>query len=256
MTDQTSKTGRLDGKTAVITGGTTGIGLATAREYVAQGAQVLITGRTQDKIDAALAELGDAASGLVANSTNLDDLDTLAQTARDTLGHVDILFANAGNGVFAPVSDVDEAGYDHQFDLNVKGVFFTVQKILPLLGKGSSIILTASSVNGKGAPGGSLYFASKAAVRSFARSMSAELAGSGIRVNALSPGIVPTNFFANSNVGEGAYGQFEQMAGIGSPVGRAGKPDEIAQAAVFLGSDESAFVTAIDLTVDGGWSQV
>lgn len=256
MTDALNTSGRLVGKTAVITGGTTGIGFATAEEFINQGAQILITGRSQDKIDSALEALGDAARGVVANSSSIADLESVATAAKDALGSVDILFANAGNGVFAPLSDVDEAGYDHQFDLNVKGVFFTVQKILPLMGTGGSVILTASAVNSKGAPGGSLYFASKAAVRSFARSMAAELGGVGIRVNALSPGIVPTKFFSNSNVGEGAYAQFEEMAGIGSPLGRAGKPEEMAKAAVYLASSDSSFVTGIDLSVDGGWAEV
>lgn len=251
-----NQAGRLAGKTAIITGGTTGLGYETARAFIAQGARVLITGRTQERIDAAIAQLGDQAIGLVADSTRISDLDEMATMAKEALGRVDILFANAGNGIFAPLTEVDEATFDRQFDLNVKGAFFTVQRLLPLMNSGSSIILTASAVHGKGAPGGSLYFASKAAVRSFARTLSTELAGQGIRVNSLSPGIVPTKFFANSNVGEGAYGQFEELAGKAAPLGRAGKPEEIAQAAVYLASDESSYVTATDLTVDGGWSQV
>jgi len=255
MTNSTA-TGRLAGKTAIITGGTTGIGFETARQFINQGARVLITGRSQDKINLALADLGAHALGVVADSTSLADLDRVADKARETFGSVDILFANAGNGIFAPITDVDEEAYIRQFDLNVKGVFFTVQKVLPLLTEGSSIILTASSVHSKGVPGGSLYFASKAAVRSFARTLSTELAGQGIRVNSLSPGIVPTKFFTNSNVGEGAYGQFEEMAGKGAPLGRVGTPEEIAHAVVYLASDESSFVTAADLSVDGGWAQV
>ena len=249
-------TNRLTDKTAVITGGTTGLGFETAKRYIEEGARVLITGRTQDKIDAAVAELGDQASGVVADSSQVADLDKLAVVARERLGHVDILFANAGNGFFSPIADVDEAAYANQFDLNVKGVFFTVQKLLPLLKEGSSIILTSSAVHAKGAPGGSLYFASKAAVRSFARTLAAELGGLGIRVNSLSPGIVPTQFFHNSNVGEGAFGQFEEMAGLNAPLGRAGQPIEIAEAALFLASDEASFVTAADLVVDGGWMNV
>ena len=246
----------LNGKTAVITGGTTGIGFATAQRYLEEGAQVLITGRTQSKVDEALAALGERAFGLAADSTNLSDLDQLADKAKALFGRVDILFANAGNGVFAPIDSVDEAGYAQQFDLNVKGVFFTVQKLLPLLGKGSSIILTASAVHAKGAPMGTLYFASKAAVRSFARTMAAELGETGIRVNTLSPGLVPTKFFSNTNVGEGAYDGFEQMVTATAPAGRAGEAEEIANGAVFLGSDRSSYMTASDLVIDGGWMNV
>lgn len=247
---------RLSGKTALITGGTTGLGLATAKRYIEEGAEVIITGRTQDGVDRATADLGDHARGLAADSTSLPDLDRVAEAVKGAFGKLDILLVNAGNGMFAPVSDVDEALYDSQFDLNVKGVFFTVQKLLPLLVEGSSIILTSSSVHSKGAPGGSLYFASKAAVRSFARTMAAELGGKGIRVNSLSPGIVPTQFFKNSNAPEELYGDFEQLAGKGAPLGRAGKPEEIAEVAVFLGSDEASFVTAADYLVDGGWMSV
>lgn len=247
---------RLQGKHAVITGGTTGLGLATAERYLAEGATVLVTGRHQENVNTAVQRLGAGAIGFAADSTSLGDLDRLAEAARETLGHVDILFANAGNGMFAPILQADEALFDRQFDLNVKGVFFTVQKLLPLMGAGASIILTSSAVQAKGAPGGSLYFASKAAVRSFARTMAAELGGQGIRVNSLSPGIVPTQFFVNSNAPEELYHDFEAMAGKAAPLGRVGKPDEIAEIAVFLGSDASSFVTAADFVADGGWSNV
>ena len=247
---------RLQDKSAVITGGTSGIGLATARRYLEEGAKVLITGRSEEKVNAAVGDLGDGAAGIAADSSNLTDLDALAAEAKTLFDTVEILFANAGNGVFSPISDVDETGYAHQFDLNVKGVFFTVQKLLPMMGQGGSIILTASAVHGKGVPGGSLYFASKAAVRSFARTMAAELGGMGIRVNAISPGLVPTNFFENSNVGAGGYGQFDDMISNAAPLGRPGTPVEIANAAVYLGADESAYVTAEDLVVDGGWMNV
>ncbi|MEM6890905.1 MAG: SDR family oxidoreductase [Pseudomonadota bacterium] len=247
---------RLAGKRAVITGGTTGIGLASARAFLAAGAQVLITGRSQDKVDAAVADLGEGAFGIAADSANIADLERLAAAAKSHLGRVDVLFVNAGNGMFAPLADVDEALYDRQFNLNVKGAFFTVQKIVPLMANGGSIILTASAVHGKGAPGGSLYFASKAAVRSLARTIGAEVGGQGIRVNTLSPGIVPTNFFVNSNAPEALYHDFEQMAGVGAPLGRAGTPEEQAAAALFLASDESSFMTAADLVNDGGWMNV
>lgn len=247
---------RLTGKKAVITGGTTGLGLASAKRYLEEGAEVIITGRKQDGIDKALSELGEGAKGFVADSTNVSDLEALAAFAKDTFGQVDILFANAGNGMFSPIDQVDEELYARQFDLNVKGAFFTVQAFLPVLADSSSIILTASAVHEKGAPGGTLYFASKAAVRSFARTMAAELGGRGIRVNTLSPGIVPTNFFENSNAPAELFNDFEAMAGHGAPLGRAGKPVEIAEVAVFLGSDEASFVTAADYVADGGWMNV
>ncbi|MGF1543208.1 MAG: glucose 1-dehydrogenase [Parvularculaceae bacterium] len=252
----TNPSGRLDGKAVVVTGGTTGLGFEIARRFIAEGARVLITGRSQEKVDKAVAELGEGARGIANDVSAIGDLDTLAAAAGDAFGKVDVLVANAGGGVFAPVADVDEALFDRQFDVNVKGLFFTVQKIRPLMGEGGSIVLTASAVSAKGAPGGSLYFASKAAVRSFARSLASEFGRDGIRVNALSPGIVPTQFFANSNVGDDAFAKFEELAGKAAPLGRAGAPAEIANAAVFLASDESAFATGAEFTIDGGWSQV
>jgi NAD(P)-dependent dehydrogenase (short-subunit alcohol dehydrogenase family) len=180
----------------------------------------------------------------------------MATEAKKVFGHVDILLVNAGSGIFGPIEKVNEKEFDQEFDLNVKGVFFTVQKILPLLKKGSSIILTASAVNSKGAAESSLYFASKAAVRSFARSMAAELGGRGIRVNSLSPGLVHTDFFSSSNVGKGVYSHFEELLMKSTPLARPGTPLEIANPAVFLGSDESSYMTAADLVVDGGWMNV
>lgn len=247
---------RLENKKAVITGGTTGLGFETAKRYIEEGAQVLITGRNQKKVDEAAAKLGKNAHGFAADAKSVSDLDKLAKKAKEIFGYVDILFANAGGGVFAPIEEVDEKSYYDQFDVNVKGVFFTVQKILPLLKRGSSINLTASAVNSKGASGSSLYFASKATVRSFARSMAAELGSRGIRVNSLSPGLIPTKFFTNSNLGESAFTEFEEKMLSSIPLGRAGTPLEIANAAVYLGSDESSYVTAEDLVVDGGWMNV
>jgi NAD(P)-dependent dehydrogenase (short-subunit alcohol dehydrogenase family) len=251
-----SQGSRLAGKKAVITGGTTGLGLATGRAFLGQGATILVTGRTAENVDVALQTLGQGAEGVAADSTSLADLDRLAEAARERLGSIDILFVNAGNGMFAPIGDIDEELYARQFDLNVKGALFTVQKLLPLMGKGGSIILTSSAVQSKGGPGASLYFASKAAVRSFARSLAAELGPQEIRVNSLSPGIVPTQFFANSNAPQELYHDFEAMAGKSAPLGRAGVPEEIAPVAVFLASDESTYVTAADYVVDGGWSNV
>lgn len=254
MTNAT--TGRLANKTAVITGGTTGIGFETARRYVAEGARVLITGRDQERLDQAVKSLGDGALGFRADVASLGDLENLAGDVEARLGRIDILFANAGLGVFAPIDQVDEQAYDRQFDINVKGVFFTVQKLLPLINDGGSIILTSSAVNEKGLPTGTLYFASKAAVRSFARAMAAELGSRGIRVNALSPGVVRTHFAQKVNIPEDAFEGFMQMVTAQAPLGREGTPGDMANAAVFLASDESSYMTAADLVIDGGWMNV
>ncbi|MDJ0896435.1 MAG: glucose 1-dehydrogenase [Alphaproteobacteria bacterium] len=248
--------GRLAGKMAVITGGSSGIGLETARRYLEEGARVLITGRDQQRLDKAVDELGEGAFGCRADSSVIADLDSLAGEAKSKLGRVDILFANAGLGIFLPIEDVDEAAYDKQFDINVKGVFFTVQKLLPLMSNGGSIILTASAVHEKGVPTGSLYFATKSAVRSFARTLAAELGPRGIRVNALSPGIARTEFVKRVNVAESVWEDYTQMIVSQAPLGRAGTPLDMANAAVFLGSDEASYITAEDLLVDGGWMNV
>ena len=247
---------RLAEKTAVITGGTTGIGFEAARHFIAQGARVLITGSNAGRVNEAAEKLGATASGFVGDVRDLTALDALAEEAKSKLGHVDVLFANAGLGVFAPIGDIDEAAYDKQFDINVKGVFFTVQKLLPLMASGGSIILTASAVNEKGIGTGSLYFATKAAIRSFARSLAAELGSQGIRVNALSPGVVRTHFAENTNVPQDDFDGFLQMVVSQAPLGREGTVEDIANAAVFLASDESAYMTAADLVVDGGWMNV
>jgi NAD(P)-dependent dehydrogenase (short-subunit alcohol dehydrogenase family) len=247
---------RLKNKNTVITGGTTGLGFEMAKRYIEEGARVLITGRKKEKVDSAVSQLGKNAQGIAADASKVAELDKLGKKAGELFGHVDILIANAGGGIFALIPEVDETGYDQQFDVNVKGVFFTVQKILPLMKKGGSIILIASGVNAKGAPAGSLYYATKAAVRSFARCMAAELGAEGIRVNSLSPGLIPTKFFSNTNLGESSYEQFKKQLLGQVPLGRPGTPLEIANAAVFLGSDEASYVTAADLVVDGGWMNV
>ena len=255
MSNQTEQS-RLQGKTAVITGGTTGLGFETARQYVAQGARVIITGRNEQRLAEAAQELGPQAIPVRSDVASLADLNALAERVKSEFGRLDILFANAGSGVFAPIEQIEEADYDRQFDVNVKGLFFTVQKLLPLMDKGGSIILTASAVNEKGVATGSIYFATKAAVRSFARSLAAELGPRGIRVNALSPGIVRTHFQQNTNVAEEDMEGFVQMVVSQAPLGREGVPLDIAQAAVFLGSGESSYMTAADLVVDGGWMNV
>lgn len=247
---------RLENKVAVITGGTTGIGFESAQQFINQGAKVVITGQNQQRIDDAISRLGENAIGVNADVSSLTALDNLVDAVKDTHGSIDILFANAGMGHFAPIDSVDEASFDKQFDVNVKGVFFTVQKLAPLINQGGSVILTASAVHEKGVATGSLYFASKAAVRSFARTLASELAPQGIRVNSLSPGIVRTQFASNTNVPVEDFEGFIGMVQGQAPLNRAGTPTEIANAALFLGSDESAYMTASDVVVDGGWMNV
>jgi NAD(P)-dependent dehydrogenase (short-subunit alcohol dehydrogenase family) len=247
---------RLEGKTAVITGATTGIGFATARAFLAEGATVIITGQDPDRLDLARRELGGNVSTFRVDVRSIPDLDALATFVRDSAGGVDVLFANAGVALFAPMASVDEEHFDLQFDVNVKGLFFTVQKLAPQLRKDSSVILNATFGTIKGIASGSVYFATKAAVRSLARTFAAELGARGVRVNALSPGLVPTPLFGKTGLNE------EQLQGLGqfytghAPLARLGEPDEIAAAAVFLASKESTFMTAADLVVDGGFAGI
>ncbi|MEL6265708.1 MAG: SDR family oxidoreductase [Pseudomonadota bacterium] len=248
--------GRLAGRRAVITGATSGIGFETARRFVEEGAEVIVTGRNAARLDAAVEALGPRARGVVADVVRMGDLHRLAAEAKAAFGRVDIVFANAGSGVFGPLGAIDEAAFDAQFATNVKGVFFTLQALEGVLAEGASVVLNASAVSGKGVAMGSVYFATKAAIRSFARSLAAELAPRGIRVNTLSPGIVRTGFQAATNVGEEGSEGFVQMVVAQAPLGREGTPREMADAALFLASAESAYVTGTDLVVDGGWSQV
>jgi NAD(P)-dependent dehydrogenase (short-subunit alcohol dehydrogenase family) len=249
---------RLQGKTAIITGGTTGIGYATAERLLAEGAsKLIITGQDEGRLGEAARRLGPAVTAVKADVRDLTELDHLAETARATFGgRLDVLFANAGIGFFAPTEAVDEGFYDSQFDVNVKGVFFTVQTLLPLMGQGSSVILNASAVSTKGVSGGHVYFATKAAVRSLARTLASELAPKGIRVNAVSPGLIPTPFVGKMGLPEEVLQGFATTIVNQTPMGRLGKPEEIAPAVAYLASDEAAWVTALDLTVDGGWANV
>ncbi|MEM7651817.1 MAG: glucose 1-dehydrogenase [Pseudomonadota bacterium] len=256
MLDAPLSGGRLQGKTAVITGGSSGLGLATAKQFVAQGARVLITGSNPEKLLKAKEEIGASVTTQVADVCSSSDLAALVTTAKKTLGTVDVLFANAGVGTFAPVSDVSEKDFDWLFNTNVKGVFFTVQHLAPLMTAGGSIILNASATHGRGKAGGSIYFATKAAVRSFARTMADEYGPLGIRVNALSPGLVQTGFQARTGLPEEALGGFGQYVVDTAPMSRLGTPDEIARAAIFLASDDSSYMTAADLVVDGGYMGV
>lgn len=247
---------RLTNKNAVITGGTTGIGFETAKQFVAEGARVIITGQNEERLQSAVNELGEAVIPVRADVRSLHDLDALAAQVKAEFGQLDILFANAGIGLFAPLTAIDEVFYDEQFDINVKGVFFTVQKLTEFLNDGASVILNASAVNEKGAAMGSVYFATKAAVRSLARTLAAELASRQIRVNAISPGFVPTNFQSKMGLPPEALNSFGDYVKQTAPLGRFGKPEEIAASVVFLASDESSYMTAADLVVDGGFMNV
>ena len=247
---------KLQNKTAVITGGTTGIGFATAKQFIEEGATVIITGRDEARLINAVEQLGKKAIAVQADVRSLADLDRLVNRVQEEFGSLDILFANAGVGQFSPLEQIDEEFYDNQFDINVKGVFFTVQKLSGLLNPKASVILNASAVNAKGASTGSVYFATKAAVRSLARSLAAELGDRDIRVNAVSPGIVRTEFQGKMNLPKEAVEGFIEVVRQAAPLHRDGEVNEIAKAVTFLASDDSSYMTASDLVVDGGYMNV
>jgi NAD(P)-dependent dehydrogenase (short-subunit alcohol dehydrogenase family) len=248
--------GKLDGKIALVTGGNSGIGLATAKRFVAEGAYVFITGRRDSELSAAVKDIGKNVTGVQGDVSTLADLDRLFVQIKQEKGRLDVLFANAGIAKYAPIGEITEQIYDSIFDVNVKGVLFTVQKALPLLTDGASIILNASIVASKGFSANSVYAATKAAVRSFARTWTTDLKNRRIRVNAISPGSTETPGF-NELVGSSETGQQRlKMLPAIVPMGRLGKPDEIAKAVLFLASDDSSYVTGVELFVDGGMAQV
>jgi NAD(P)-dependent dehydrogenase (short-subunit alcohol dehydrogenase family) len=251
---QTSQ--KLAGKVALITGGTAGIGLATAQRFVAEGAFVFITGRRQAELDAAVQALGKQSFGIQGDVSKLADLDRVVATIKEQKGRLDVLFANAGIAEFLPIEAVTEDHYDRQFDINVKGIVFTVQKALPLLPDGAAIVVMSSVVGSKGFGGDSIYSATKAAIRSLARTWTTDLKARKIRVNAVSPGPIETPGL-NSLAGTPEQAeQFKaQMLSI-VPMSRMGEADEIAKAVVFLASDDSSYVTGAELFVDGGMGQV
>ena len=248
--------GRLEGKVAVITGANSGIGLASARRFASEGARVFMTGRRKGELDEAVAEVGHGARGVQGDVANLADLDRLYEVVREEAGRIDVLFANAGGGALMPLADITEEHYDRTFATNVKGTLFTVQKALPLLRDGASVILTGSANGNKGGPSFSVYGASKAAIRNFARSWIQDLAPRRIRVNVLVPGATSTpglhGLFPTEEVNRAVVAMMEAA----SPAGRLGSPDEIANAALFLASDDSSFVNGSELFVDGGAAQV
>jgi len=244
----------FNNKVVVITGGTSGIGLATAKAFAEAGSSVFITGRRQEALDDAVKAIGGTVTGVRGDMADLADIDRLYDAVQQKHGHIDVLFANAGGGAFAPLGAISEEHYQSTFDTNVKGVLFTVQKALPLLRDGGSIILTASTVSISGTPAFSVYSATKAAVRSFARNWILDLKDRGIRVNAISPGLTDTPG-VDHLFGENAQGTKDYLAGL-VPAGRVGRPEEIARAVQFLASDDASYINGIELFVDGGQAQI
>jgi len=247
---------KLEGKIALVTGGSTGIGLATAQQFVAEGAYVFITGRRQPELDAAVKTIGSNVTAVQADASSLADLDRLYAQIKEQKGKLDIVFANAGGGEFAPLGSITEEHFDKTFNTNVKGLVFTVQKALPLIPDGGSIILNASIVSIKGMAAFSVYSATKAAVRSFARSWTTDLKDRKIRVNVISPGPIDTPAVAHlAKTEEERQALYANLTSL-VPLGRIGKPSEIATAAVFLASDDASFIAGIELFVDGGSAQI
>jgi NAD(P)-dependent dehydrogenase (short-subunit alcohol dehydrogenase family) len=246
---------RLAGKIAVVTGGNSGIGLATAKRFVAEGAEVFITGRRQEELDRAAEEIGVGVTAVQGDVSRLEDLDRLFEIVREKSGRIDVLFANAGLGKLAPLGEIDEASFDLTFGVNVKGTLFTVQKALPLMQAGGSIILTGSTTGSTGTPAFSVYSATKAAVRNLARSWAIDLKGTGIRVNVLSPGSTETPGLKGLAMAGEEDALLKSFA-TQIPLGRVGRPEETAAVALFLASDESSFMSGSEVFVDGGSAQV
>jgi len=248
--------GKLDGKIAVITGGSSGMGRATAEVFVREGAKVVITGRDKAALDATVSEIGGGVEAVCGDISSLADIDALRAHVETRHGRVDVLFANAGGGRPVPLEQISEEDFDAVSDTNFKGTFFTVQKLVPLMQAGSSIILTTSMQNEKGIPALGVYSATKAAIRSLARTFTAELGPLGIRVNALSPGLIDTPILRKAGLSEEMIEGIKTQMTAATPMRRVGAGSDIAMAALFLASSDSTYVAGIELTVDGGFAQI
>ena len=248
---------KLEGKIALVTGGSSGLGLATAQRFAGEGAKVFITGRRSEELDNAVKQIGSQTVGIQGDISNLADLDRLYDAIKQQVGRLDVLFANAGGGEFAPLGQISESHVDKWLRINIKGTLFTVQKALPLMPAGASIILNGSMVSIKGLPAFGVYAATKAALRSFARTWSVDLRDRKIRVNVVAPGTVVTPGYKDSlGLTDEQIKDMQSQAAAMAPLGRAGTPDEIAKAVLFLASDDSSYVNGIELFVDGGAAQI
>jgi NAD(P)-dependent dehydrogenase (short-subunit alcohol dehydrogenase family) len=248
--------GRLDGKIAVITGGSAGMGLAAAKLFVEEGARVVITGRDQAALDAAVRSIGRDVEAFRSDISSVADLEALRAHIEKQYGRVDVVFANAGTAKPGPFEQVTEDDFDFGVDTNLKGTFFTVQKLVPLMTAGGAVVLNTSIQGSKGWPGFTVYAATKAAIRSLARTLTAELAAKGIRVNAVAPGFIDTDLIRKVGLSDDAIEQINAQAHAQIPLGRSGSAAEVAKTVLFLASDDAAYVTGVELTVDGGWTQV
>jgi NAD(P)-dependent dehydrogenase (short-subunit alcohol dehydrogenase family) len=247
---------RLEGKVAVITGGNSGIGLASAKRFLDEGARVAISGRSRKTLDEALKLLGKDVLAVQSDTAKIADIEKLFEAVKQKFGKVDVLFVNAGIGKFAPLEAVTEEVYDELFDINTKGAYFTIQKALPHLNDGASIVLNTSVASHIGSPNGTVYAATKAAMRSFTRSMAAELVGRNIRVNAVAPGATETPIFGRAGLSPEQEVELRKRFLAGIPMGRFGQPEEIAAAVAFLASSDASFITGVELDVDGGKGQI